>query len=223
VFVGHFGIAFAAKRAAPRTSLATLFAATAFLDILWPVLVLTGIEKVRIEPGITAWAPLDFVSYPWSHSAAMALLWSGIFGWVVLALSRDRGAGLACGALVFSHWILDFVSHRPDLPLWPRGPVVGLGLWYSVPATLVIEGAIFTAGIWIYASATQARDRVGRWSLVALVVLLTAAYLSDLWSPPPPSEAVVAWTGVAAVIILLPWAAWIDRHRAAAVPRLAAG
>jgi hypothetical protein len=223
MFVGHFGLAFAAKRAAPRSSLATLFAATAFLDIAWPVLVLLGIEKVRIAPGITAFAPFDFVSYPWSHSAAMALVWSVLFGVAVLAAGRDRTAALVCAALVFSHWVLDLVSHRPDLPIWPGGPRVGLGLWTSVPATLAVEGALFAAGIWVYAATTGPRDRIGRWALVGLVAFLTAAYLSDrLGGPPPPSETVVAWVGVAAAVVLIPWAAWVDRHRAHAVPLAAA-
>ncbi len=221
MFVGHFGLAFAAKRASPRSSLATLFAATAFLDLVWPVLVLAGIEKVRIEPGITAFSPFDFVSYPWSHSAAMALLWSVLFGGVVLAATRDRASALVSGALVFSHWVLDLIVHRPDLPLWPGGPRVGLGLWYSVAATLAVEGALFVAGVWIYSTATQARDRIGRWALGALIVFLAAAYLSGLDGSPPPSPAAVAWVGVAAVVILLPWAAWIDRHRVVVEPRLA--
>ena len=153
----------------------------------------------------------------------MALAWSGLFGAAVYAAARDRAGALVSGALVFSHWALDLVSHRPDLPLWPGGPRVGLGLWDSVPATLAVEGALFAGGIWLYAASTQARDRVGRWGLVGLVTFLSAAYLSDrLGGPPPPSVAAVAWVGVAAAVILLPWAAWVDRHRMPAVPLLAA-
>jgi len=222
MFVGHFGLAFAAKRASPRSSLATLFAATAFLDLLWPVLVLAGIEKVRIEPGITAFSPFDFVSYPWSHSAALALLWSVLFGVIVLAATRDRVSALVSGSLVFSHWVLDLVSHRPDLPLWPGGPRVGLGLWYSIPATLAVEGAIFAVGVWMYTASTRPRDRIGRWALAGLVALLSAAYLSDrLGGPPPPSDMAVAWVGVAAAVIFLPWAGWADRHRVTVEPHLA--
>jgi hypothetical protein len=215
MFVGHFGVAFAAKRLAPRTSLGVLVAAGTFLDLVWPVLVLAGIETVRIDPGNTAFTPLDFTHYPWTHSAVMAAAWSVAFAGVLWWATRDRAAAITAGLLVASHWVLDLVSHRPDLPLWPGGPRVGLGLWNSVPATLVVEGAIFAGGVWLYVSATRPRDRVGRWALVGLVALLAAAYLSDrLGGPPPPSAAVVAWVGVAAAVVFLPWAAWADRHRA---------
>jgi hypothetical protein len=214
MFVGHFGAAFAAKPLAPRVSLGVLLAAGTFLDLLWPVLVLTGVERVRVDPGNTAFTPLDFVEYPWTHSAAMAAVWSLAFGVVVGLATRERRAAVVAGLLVFSHWALDLVSHRPDLPLWPGGPKVGLGLWDSVPATLVVEGAIFVGGVWVYLRATRARDGVGRWALVAFLALLAAAYLSDRFGgPPPPGPAAVAWMGVAAGVILLPWAVWIDRHR----------
>lgn len=221
MFVGHFGLAFAAKRSTPRTSLAVLVAATALLDIIWPVLVLLGVEEVRIDPGNTAFTPLDFVSYPWSHSAVMTVLWSVLFGGAVLVATRDRAAAVVSGVLVASHWVLDLVSHRPDLPLWPGGPKVGLGLWSSVPGTLAVEGALFAGGVWLYVTATRPRDRAGRWTLAALVALLTAAYLSDRFGgPPPPSDTAVAWVGVAAAFVFVPWAAWVDRHRASVAPRV---
>lgn len=221
MFVGHFGVAFAAKRVAPRTSLAVLVAAGTLLDLIWPVLVLLGVEKVRIDPGNTAFTPLDFVSYPWSHSATLALLWSILFGLGVLFASRDRAGALVCGLLVASHWVLDFVSHRADLPLWPGGPRLGLGLWNSVPATLGVEGAIFVVGVWTYLTCTRARDRMGRFAFAGLVAVLLAAYLSDRFggAPPPPSDRVVASVGVAAGLVFLPWAAWADRHREPGTPK----
>lgn len=215
MFVGHFGVAFAAKRLAPRTSLGVLVAAAAFLDLVWPVLVLAGVEQVRIDPGNTAFTPLDFVHYPWTHSALLAAVWSLAFGGAVWAAARDRAGAVVGGLLVASHWVLDLVSHRPDLPLWPGGPKVGLGLWSSIVGTLAVEGSIFVAGVAIYLRATRARDRVGRWAFGGLVALLAAAYLSDRFGgPPPPSPAAVAWVGVAAGVLLVPWAHWADRHRA---------
>jgi hypothetical protein len=213
MFIGHFAVAFAAKRAAPRTSLGALVAASAFLDLLWPVLVLTGLETVRIKVGDTPYTPLEFVSYPWSHSALMVALWSILFSGAVWLATRDRAGSWVTGLLVASHWVLDLVAHRPDLPLWPGGPRVGLGLWYSVPATVAVESVMFVAGVWLYATATRARDRVGRWAFVAYVALFAAAEALDARSDAPPSVAAVAILGIAAAVIVVPWAWWFDRHR----------
>ncbi len=163
MFVGHFAVGFASKRFAPKASLAVLIAAPLFLDILWPVFILTGIEHVRIVPGITQVTPLDLYDYPWSHSLLMALVWSGVFAGGYFALRRDRTASLVIAFGVFSHWILDFVSHRPDMPLFPGGSArVGLGLWMSLPATLAVEGAMFLGAVALYARDTRARESAGQ-------------------------------------------------------------
>src|SRR5262249_10756160 len=142
-------------------SLGTLVLAAQLPDGVWPILLLLGWEQVAIEPGITAVTPLDFVSYPYSHSLVAAVLWAGLLAGGYYALRRNRKGALWLGPLVRSHWVLDLVSHRPAMPLWPDGPRVGLGLWNSLPATLAVEFALFGAGAWIYASATRARDRWG--------------------------------------------------------------
>ncbi len=214
MFIGHFAVGFAAKRAAPRTSLATLFAASAFVDILWPALVLLGIERVRIDAGNTAFTALDFVSYPWTHSLLMALLWGAAFGLAYRATGGDRRGAWVLGALVPSHWVLDWITHRPDLPLVPGGAArVGLGLWRSIPATLAVEGALFAAGVAVYLATTRARNRrgaIGFWSFVAFLVL---AYVSDVGQP-PPSVTAVAVVGLAGTAVLLLWSWWFDRNRA---------
>ena len=212
MFIGHFALGFAAKRAAPRASLAVLFGAAQLADLLWPVLLTFGVEQVRIDPGNTAFTPLDFVSYPYSHSLLTLGVWGALFAWLFRAPERPRRA-LLLAALVVSHWVLDFVTHRPDMPLYPGGPKVGLGLWESVPATVAIEAAMFAAGVWVYASCTRARDRVGRWGFVGLTALLALAYVGNLTSPPPPSVnalIVVAIVG-ASVTMVLSW--WVDHHR----------
>ena len=217
MFIGHFAVALAAKRAAPRTSLGTLVAAAQLIDLVWPVLVLAGVEVVRVDPGNTPFTPLDFVSYPWTHSAATVVVWSALF--VALALLVARFAAVVAAA-VASHWVLDLVSHRPDLPLFPGGPKVGLGLWESVPGTLVVETGLFLAGAVLYATATRARDRAGRIGLAALVAVLLLIYLANVLSPAPPSPTAVAG-GALLVWLFVPWAAWVDRHRAlAAAPAL---
>ncbi len=129
MFIGHFALGFAAKRAAPRLSLATLFAAAQFADLLWPFLLAAGVEQVRIVPGITAFTPLDFISYPYSHSLLALVIWGVLFGAICAVIVRDRRVMLVVAALVVSHWVLDWITHRPDMPLYPGSVKVGLGLW----------------------------------------------------------------------------------------------
>jgi hypothetical protein len=130
MFSGHIGLSFAAKRAAPRVSLATLVLAAQWLDTLWPIFLLLGVEHVRIDPGNTRLTPLDFYDYPWTHSAVMAAAWGVAFGAAHFARKRSlRDAALLAG-LVLSHWVLDFLTHGPDLPLWP-----GVRAWASGSGT----------------------------------------------------------------------------------------
>ncbi len=213
MFVGHFAVGFAAKRVAPRTSLAALIAAAAFVDILWPIFVLLGIEKVRIDPGNTAMTPMDFVSYPWTHSLLMSLAWGAAFGLAWRAATGDGRGAWVVAALVPSHWVLDFVSHRPDMPLVPGGgPRLGLGLWNSIPATLAVEGALFLLGLGLYLAATRAANRRGSIGLWAFVAFLLVGWLGDLGQV-PPSVTAVAVVGLAASAISLPWIWWFDRNR----------
>jgi hypothetical protein len=207
MFIGHFALGFAAKRAAPRVSLAILFAAAQLADLLWPILVALGIEQVRIDPGNTAMTPLDFVSYPYSHSLALLIVWG-----VVLAALVRRAFAIVF-ALVVSHWFLDWMTHRPDMPLYPGGPKLGLGMWNSVAATVLVEIAMFAAGVWIYLRATRARDREGRWSLIVFVLFLLAIYAGNILSGAPPSVTAIWIAGLAGGAILLLWSARIDRHR----------
>src|SRR5262245_38013657 len=178
VFVGHLAVALAGKRAAPRLPLAALTSAAFGLDLLWPIFVLAGIEVVRVDPGNTAFTPLDFVSYPWSHSLLVSAVW-GAIAWVVASRTlRDQRAGIVAALLVMSHWVLDVISHRPDMPLWPNGPRIGLGLWNSVPATFLVEGVLLTIGLAIYVRAAPPRDAVGRWAFRGLVALVTMMWAS---------------------------------------------
>ena len=174
MFLGHFALAFAAKQAAPAASLGALFLACQFADLLWPALVLAGVEQVRIQPGATAMTPLDFVSYPYSHSLSALAGWGIVAGGVYTAATRSRMfAGVILGLLVVSHWVLDVISHRPDMPLTLTGTTrLGLGLWNSIPATLVVESLIFAAGVALYRRVTVARDRIGSVGLWSLVVFL---------------------------------------------------
>ena len=213
MFLGHYAVACGAKRVAPTASLGTLFAAAAFLDLVWPVLVIAGVERVRIAPGITAFTPLDFEHYPISHSLAMSVVWGVVFGGVYFGFRRNARAAVVLGALVVSHWVLDAVAHRPDLPLTLGGDArIGLGLWSSIPATLAVELGMFAVGAALYVRTTAARDRIGGLGLAVFFVFLLAIYASAAFGPPPPSAAAIAFADLGQVLVVL-WAAWADRHR----------
>ena len=213
MFIGHFATGFAAKAAAPRTSLGTLFFSAQFIDLLWPTLLLLGLEQVRIAPGITVVTPLDFVNYPISHSLLAVVGWGALVGFIYWLSRRRAVAAVTVGLLVVSHWVLDLLVHRPDLPLlaWDS-PRVGLGIWNSLAATVAIEGLLFVAGFWIYLRTTRAKDRVGSAGLWTLAGLLSLVYLVNLTGPPPPSVTAIAWLGqLQWLFILMAW--WVDRHR----------
>ena len=217
MFIGHFGLAMAAKKVAPKPSLGTLVLAAQLADGVWPVFVLLGWERVEIEPGVTAVTPLRFVSYPYTHSLVAGAVWAALLAGSYYALRRDRTGAAWIAALVVSHWVLDFASHRPDMPLWPGGPNVGLGLWYSLPGTLVVEFALFGAGAWLYAGATRPRDRVGTFAFAAFVAVLAAIYAAAVFGPPPPSVTALAMSGLLGWLFIV-WAYWIDRHREPVAP-----
>ena len=216
MFIGHFAVGLAAKRAVPETSLGWLIAAPIALDLLWPVFLLAGWERVRIDPGNTAFTPLDFTSYPWSHSLLMSVVWGVVLALGYWLFTRRRAGAIALGLLVVSHWVLDFITHRPDLPLYPgSATLVGLGLWNHFAATIVVESAMFVLGLWMYVKTTKPNDRAGRyvfWAFAAFLALIDFANISG--SPPPNTQAIAVVT--LAMWIFPFWAWWFDSHRESA-------
>ncbi len=214
MFIGHFGVGFAAKKVIPKTSLGTLLLASQFIDLLWPFFVILGIERVAIDPGNTAFTPLDFIYYPFSHSLFAVLLWALIFGAVYYFIKKNLKSSFILGLLVLSHWILDFITHRPDLPLifGTDSLHVGLGLWNSIIATVIIESIIFIAGVYFYFAVTKAKNKVGAYSLWSLLIFFIIIYLSNLFGPPPESAEAVGYVSLTQWL-LIAWAYWIDRNR----------
>jgi membrane-bound metal-dependent hydrolase YbcI (DUF457 family) len=214
VFIGHYAVGFASKKLAPRTSLAWFVAGATLLDLLFPLFVILGWESAHFVEGPTPFLRISLDDYPWSHSLLMAAVWSVVFALGCWAVTRTGRAALVAGLAVFSHWILDLLTHGPDLPLYPGGTArVGLGLWDSTAGTVAVEGLMFALGIWIYARMTQARDRVGRWALWGLVAFLALSYAGNLASGSEPDPTVFAWVGLVLGWGMVWWAGWIDRHR----------
>jgi len=213
MFLGHFGVGFGAKAAAPKTSLGSLILASQLIDLLWPTLLLVDVERAAIAPGITRVTPLDFTHYPISHSLMAVLLWAVLFGLAYQVLRRYPRGALVCGIAVVSHWVLDLLVHRPDLPLAPGSEArVGLGLWDSLPATLLVELGFFALGVAVYLRSTRALDRTGTIALWAMVWFLLLVYAGNIVGPPPPSVSALAWVGEAQWLFVA-WGYWIDRHR----------
>ena len=217
MFLGHVGVALAAKKTAPKAALGTLVFAAQLADLLWPILLLSGREQARITPGITRMTPLDFVWYPWSHSLLMQIVWGVALGATYFAFRRDARAAAVVAACVPSHWVLDWIAHRPDMPIIPGGARHGLGLWNSLPLTLSTELALFLAGIVLYMSATRAKDRAGHFALSSLLGLLLVVYFASAFGPPPPNVHVLALSALA-IWLTVPWAGWADAHRELVAP-----
>lgn len=214
MFLGHYGVALAAKRVAPKVSLGTLFLAVQLPDLLWPVLLLVGVERVRVEPGITAVNPLNFEHYPYTHSLLGAIVQGLVIGVVYLLVRGQPRGAVVLGLGAVSHWLLDFVVHIPDLPLAPGlAERFGLGLWNALAATLVVEFALFGIGLWAYARSSASRNWVGRYAFWVLIVLLAITYISNAFGPAPASANAVAVVGLIGGWLVVLWAYWAGTYR----------
>jgi len=213
MFIGHFAAGMAAKKIQPTLSLGILFLAAQFLDLLWPALLLLGIEHVIISPGISKMTPLDFVDYPISHSLVVVIIWSLFFGFGFFLFTKNRIGALLLSGLVLSHWLLDVIVHIPDLPLYP-GPSlkVGLGLWNSPLLTILIEGAIFIVGIVLYVNTKKKKNQQVTWKFWGLIAFLLIIHASNLMGPPPPNVQMIALAGQLQWLFVL-WGWWADKQK----------
>ncbi len=211
MFIAHYGVAMGAKKVAPKISLGWLIAASSLIDLIWPLLLLAGLEEVKVEPGITVVTPLDFVSYPYTHSLFGVIAWGLLLGGVFALMRRDMAGGVLLAALVASHWFLDLIAHRPDLPLYPGGEKFGFGLWNSLAGTMIVEYSVFFGGAWFFwrTALPTGRRRIG---FFALALFLGVMYLANVFGPPPPGSNEIGVAGLA--LWLLVWAGFaIDPQR----------
>lgn len=217
MFIGHYAPAFALKAAPTKIPLWHYFVAAQFLDYLWAVCILTGIEKARIAPGFLAASSLDLYFMPYTHSLAAAAFWSAagaaIYHAVVNRAAGRKGA-ISIGAAIFSHWIADLLVHAKDLALYPGSAVkLGFGLWSSVAASQALEFGLVGAGLLLYAKSTAPRGAQGRAALLTLVVVFIAMQAYNLLGPPPGAIGEVAVSALLAYSVLAAFAYWLDRAR----------
>jgi hypothetical protein len=213
MFLGHFAVALAAKKPAPRVSLSLLVFGAQLADLLWPLFLLVGLERARIVPGITRVVPLDFVSYPYTHSLLSQSVSAAALGIIYYTVRRERKGAVVLALCVPSHWLLDFISHRPDMPLIPNGARYGLGLWNYPAATMAAELSLLAAGVAIFLLTVRLKDRRHRYVFWSLIIFLVAVYLGSFFGPPPPDTTVLTISGLA-LWVTIPWAAWADRSSA---------
>lgn len=213
MFIGHLGVGLGAKKIDTKPSLGTLFFAAQFIDLLWPIFLLLGIEEVKIDPGNTIFTPLDFVYYPFTHSFAGVLFWGIVVGAGYYFINKNSKTAVLLGALVVSHWVLDLLVHAPDLPIVPGLDIkIGLGLWNYFVLTLIVELAIFAVGTFFYLQVTKAKNKKGNYGFWGLIIFLLLTYFMNIFGSTPPSVEAIAWVGNFQWIVII-WAYWVDRNR----------
>ena len=220
MFIGHYGPSFALKAIRPAIPLWLLFIAVQLVDIGWALLVLLGVERVRIVPGITASNPLDLYYMPYTHSLAAVALWStvAIILWKFLPRSRTRSVAALVGLAVFSHWLLDLLVHGPDLPVYDDTMKVGLGLWNYRAIALLLEVVLLFGGMTMYMRRTTAINAIGRFGppIFGITMVATQCYL--FFGPPPTSPAAAAISALVSYVVFAAVAQWLDRQRKSAIP-----
>ena len=214
MFVGHYGVSFAVKSIDKHLPLWLLFIAVQFVDVLWAIFILTGIEKVRISPGITATNPLDLYYMPYTHSLLAALIWSGVAFVGYKFFRRNRGyAAFLLAAAVFSHWVLDLVVHRPDLPLYDDTYKVGFGVWNYPALALTLEASLLFGGIFLYLRSSIPVSLIGKFGVPIFGVMLLLLQAMVFFGAPPASPSAAALTALFSYVVLSGVAYWLEKKR----------
>ena len=217
MFIGHYAVSYVAKAVKPSLPLWLLFLAVQLVDVFWAMFVLLGIEKVRIVPGITASSPLDLYYMPYTHGLLTSLLWAGAALVLYrLACKRKLWAGaIILGAAVFSHWLLDFLVHRPDLPIYDNTLKVGLGLWNYPVLSFMLEAGLLLGGMYLYLKKTRSVQRGGAYGMLIFGLFMMAAQLSVFFVAPPETGTQVAISALVSYFLFAAVALWLERKRVA--------
>ncbi len=215
MFIGHYGVSFAAKAVKPALPLWLLFLAVQLVDVFWAIFVLLGIEKVRIVPGITATNPLDLYYMPYTHGLLTSLLWGGAVVLICRLLPKINRWGTAAvvGIAVFSHWLLDLIVHRPDLPLYENSMKVGMGLWNFPIIAFGVEILLLAVGTYFYLRKTKPLDNGGRYGFILFGLLMIAVQAVVFFGKPPTSDAEIAISALLSYFLFAGVAFWLERKR----------
>jgi hypothetical protein len=213
MFVGHYGVSFAARRMRVHLPLWVWFIAVQWLDIVWSALVLLGIEKLRIVPGFTEANALDLFYMPYTHGLPGSIVLSVVFGAVVALFTPGNrfATVLIVAAASFSHWVLDLLVHIPDLPLYDDSAKVGFGLWRHLFVSFPLELLVLAFGAWLYARATIFKSAKGRYAFLAFVVFLGLFQVYANFGPPPSTPQAMALSALGSYLLLAGVAAWVER------------
>jgi len=207
MFVGHFAVAFAGKRIEPKLSLGTLVMASMLPDLLWPIFSIAGIEYTADKPAVTE---NNLFDVPISHSLLIVAVWAALFAGGYLLLRHYPRGALVLFAAVLSHWLLDSISHKhalaPGVHIY-----LGLELWNSIPATIIVEGGFWLLALILYVRATQAKSRAGIYAFWPVVAFITLAWIANIRKGPPPPKAVIG--SLIFFLLLIAWAYWMNRVR----------
>ena len=212
MFIGHYAVGILGKKFAPRASLGALIAAPILLDLLWPSFLVLGWEHVSIVTNSNPFLRLQFDSYPISHGLVAVIGWATLYASVYFGLTRYVTGAIVIWLGVISHWLMDWIVHRPDLQLYAGSRMFGLSLWNHRWLTVAIELTLFIIAIWTYQRQTRPKDKIGLYAFLAFVLFLLLAYAGAIFGPPPPSVKKLALITLL-TWLMIPWAWWFDKHR----------
>jgi membrane-bound metal-dependent hydrolase YbcI (DUF457 family) len=216
MLVGHYAVGFLGKRAAPRVLLPALMMAALFPDFLTFILQMAGIEHAGLTPPFPRYFPLNAYDNPITHSLAMDLVWAGAFAVVYFRWRNDRRGAMTLAAAVLSHWVFDFIAHRPDMSLAPGIDLkVGLTLWNSITGTFVVEGGLWVLAIAAYIRATRPIAPAGVYCLWLLVIGMTMWFVVTPFVQQPAGDFGVVGNMVFLTVhvLIVSLAYGIDRNR----------
>jgi hypothetical protein len=210
--VGHFAAGFLGKRVAPQLSLGTMILAAMLADFLWCIFMLAGLEKVQFKTALGAANYFQPIDITLSHSLVMIVVWAAIFAGIHFLWRRNKRPALLLFCLVLSHWPMDVIAHKPDMP-WAPGvsQYLGLGLWTNIPATMIVEGGLWVIAILVFLRTIRWRKRLALLVFWPVILLITLIFYNNVAGPPPPNPQTAPVVSLVYFSLVVAWAYWVNR------------